>query len=167
MMLLKLKRNWFGPNGVRYRARDGLHQVPEAIAAQAPSDAVVYDDNGMALPSRGAKPLPGYGAKPLHEQLLDTIPGAGVSHVEKSASGGSIDNPVGMSDEDREKAEKEAEKDREKQAEAEHKEEQSKVTEALKKVPELEENIQKATDPVAEASKTGPAPKPQASPTKK
>lgn len=52
-VLLELKRNWFGPDGVRYRAEvrgsRHRHRVPDAVAAQAPTDAKVYTADGKFL----------------------------------------------------------------------------------------------------------------------
>lgn len=52
-VLLELKRNWFGPDGTRYReeGKGGKqrHRVPLEVAVQAPSDAKVYDLSGKFL----------------------------------------------------------------------------------------------------------------------
>lgn len=78
-MLVKLKRNWFGPNGVRYRVRDGLVEVSSDALPHLPSDAEIWASKG-SLPDKGTPVMPGYGGKPLHEQALDMVPGAAPVH---------------------------------------------------------------------------------------
>lgn len=157
MALLKLKRNWFGPDGVRYRARDGLHQVSDEVAAQAPSDAEVFDDNGKSLPSRAPLPLPGFGAKPLHEQVLDLIPGAAPMHVQKIATS---DAPTLALDETEQKkvAETIAEREKltaEQAKDPDHGDDQAKIDSGLAVAEKVEEKIAEATDPVETGAKLG------------
>ena len=43
-MLVRFKRNWFGPNGVHYKTRDGLAEVPDEFAlAEAEGDLNAAD----------------------------------------------------------------------------------------------------------------------------
>jgi hypothetical protein len=156
MPFIKLKRNWFGPNGVRYKARNGLIQVSDEVAAAAPSDAEIFDDNGKSLPSPALKPLPGFGAKPLHEQVLDTVPGAAPLHQIKTAYSGVTDQ-VPVSEAKQASIDADTEERKKIAAEAaktpEHQEAQKSIDEALEVTPILEENIEKATDPVATAAR--------------
>lgn len=96
-MLVKLARNWFAPDGVRYRTRDGLAEIPEELRDKLPSDARIVSETGT-LPSDGPKPIPGFGAKPVHEQTLDLIPGAAPTH-QMTYAAGSGQNPAKEDDE--------------------------------------------------------------------
>lgn len=174
MALVNFRRNWFGPNGVRYRRRDGLVQVPDDYIPLLPRDAEVFDDHGKALPSKSKEPLPGFGAKPLHEQNLDLIPGAAPVHMERVASSGPSPAQPVLSEEEEEKRAKEAEKASEElagadpeAAEKQHKEESAAIQAGIDKVQELEKKQAEANDPVEAASKPGSAPKPAVPPTKK
>lgn len=80
-MLVRFKRNWFGPDGVRYRTRDGLAEVPEGLRDQLPKDAEIIEDKAFAeLPQKSLSPQPGYGAVPEWEQKLADL-GAAPTHV--------------------------------------------------------------------------------------
>lgn len=79
-MLVKLRRNWFGPDGVQYRAGQGLAEIGDDLKDELPTDAVIVSEDGT-LPSRGTPTIPGYGGKPQHEQVLDLIPGAAPTHL--------------------------------------------------------------------------------------
>lgn len=78
-MLVKLARNWFAPDGTRYRSRMGLVEIPEGMKDALPTDALIMSPGGT-LPSPAPKPQPGFGAKPKHEQVLDQIPYAAPTH---------------------------------------------------------------------------------------
>lgn len=174
MPFIKLKKNWFGPEGVRYKARDGLIQVSEEIAAQAPTSAEIFDDNGKSLPSRSPVPRPGHGAKPIEEQRLDLIPGGAPTHLISQATGTAP--APGLLDEDDLKAVEESRKKRaalrtEQAKTTEHKEEQETINKMVDVAQAQEIADKQATDPVAVASGQVPAsssaPKPVATPTKK
>lgn len=80
-MLVSIKRDWFGPGGKIYTKGTIEYNGPED---QLPSDAVVVSEDG-SFPVRENTPKAGFGAKPLEEQVLDLIPGAGVTHTISSA----------------------------------------------------------------------------------
>lgn len=148
MALIKLKRNWFGPNGVRYRAREGLHQISEEMAKQAPSDAVLFDDGGKPLPSLALEPVAGFGAKPMHEQLRDLVPSPVAPAVEVELT----EEEVKKRDAEAEKARAETAAKVAKEAEAAHDDDQAKVTESLIIAEKVRVDIEKVTDPIAAAS---------------
>lgn len=83
-MLVKFKRNWFGPDGKTYK---GLDEVPNDYADQLPTDAIVMSDDGT-LPSNAVPVKAGFGAKPEFEQVLDQIPYAAPTHMISHATGG-------------------------------------------------------------------------------
>lgn len=86
VMLVKLKRDWFGPGGTLYRTDQGLAELDEKLRHELPSDAVIVEYKATGgLPSKGPRPLPGFGAKPLHEQVLDQIPYAAPLHMQTPA----------------------------------------------------------------------------------
>lgn len=58
-MQVVFKRNWFGPNGVRYRSRNGEQPVPDDLEDQLPSDAVVIGKPHVAKPPE-VKPHEGF-----------------------------------------------------------------------------------------------------------
>lgn len=43
-MKVKLKRNWFGPDGGRYRERSNPHEMPDDWKAKLPPGAVVLEE---------------------------------------------------------------------------------------------------------------------------
>lgn len=86
-MLVKLRRNWFGPNGVQYLTRDGPNEVPDEYRDQLPSDAVILTEKAITFDT-GKPKLPGFGAKPLHEQVLDEIPYQAPTHMITQAGTG-------------------------------------------------------------------------------
>lgn len=49
MAKIKLKRNWFGPGGQRYKAAAGLHSIPDELLSQVPTDAEVFTDDGKPV----------------------------------------------------------------------------------------------------------------------
>lgn len=79
-MLVRLRRNWFGPNGVQYRAGQGLAEIGDDLKDELPTDAVIVSEDGT-LPSRGTPTIPGFGGKPQHEQMLDMIRFAAPTHL--------------------------------------------------------------------------------------
>lgn len=90
MALVNFKRDFFDRDGKYYTA--GTHEYNGPTEDKAgnpllPSDAVVVE--GAALPFQQESPIPkpGFGAKPLEEQVLDMIPGAGDDHQIHSAGG--------------------------------------------------------------------------------
>src|SRR5574339_655225 len=85
-MLVKLRRNWFGPNGVQYRPQDGLAEVSDEFRDQLPSDAEIVSDKGMPFDT-GKPKLPGFGAKPAHELVMDEVPNAAPTHLITEAAG--------------------------------------------------------------------------------
>jgi hypothetical protein len=53
-MQVKLQRDWFGPEGVRYRSKGRMgalfiRTVPDEFLSKLPSDAEVYDESGKKL----------------------------------------------------------------------------------------------------------------------
>lgn len=160
MALVRLKRNWFGPNAVRYRSRDGLIQIPDELVPLVPSDAEVYDDNGKSLPSKSLEPLPGFGAKPLHELNLDLIPGGAPVHLAKVATSEGPDIPLSAEEQKKhdDAAKVASEKLRDtrpdgKTAEEAHKEEQAAVTTGIAQAQAAKEAQDKVLDPIEHASK--------------
>ncbi len=155
MTLLKLKRNWFGPNGVRYKARDGLVEVPKEIADLAPSDAVRYDTDA-SLPTRSLEPLPGFGAKPLNELNMDLIPGAAPTKVMTSVGRNSPADPNDPEEQERlKKAAAAEELLRGTDTKAEEKkaaDETAAIEAGIKVVEELQEKQAEANDPVQAAA---------------
>ena len=75
-MLVKFKGDFFAPGGVLIEKGLREYNGPED---QLPSTAVIIDRQGR-LPLQSNSPKAGHGAKPLEEQVLDLIPGAGVTH---------------------------------------------------------------------------------------
>lgn len=64
-MLVKLKRSWFGPTGVRYRALDRFRQpwfqpIDDELLAVLPSDALVQHEGEVVRADelRKRKPVP-------------------------------------------------------------------------------------------------------------
>jgi hypothetical protein len=86
-MIVKFRRNWFGPNGVQYKTSEGPNDVPDQYRDQLPSDAVVLTEKSIAFDT-GKPKLPGFGAKPMHEQVLDEIPNAAPTHMITEAGTG-------------------------------------------------------------------------------
>ena len=86
-MLVKLRRNWFGPNGVQYLTRDGPNEVPDIYRDQLPSDAEILTEKPITFDT-GKPKLPGFGAKPMHEQVLDEIPYQAPTHMITQAGTG-------------------------------------------------------------------------------
>lgn len=82
-MLVKFKRDFFGPDGVLYSK--GTQEYNGEVD-KLPSDALVVSESGT-LPVHSNTPKAGFGAKPLEEQVLDLIPGAGETHLIDSAGG--------------------------------------------------------------------------------
>lgn len=85
-MLVKLRRNWFGPNGVQYRTQDGIAEISKDLRDQLPPDAMIISEDDMKFDT-GKPKLPGFGAKPAHELVLDEIPGAAPTHMIIAAAG--------------------------------------------------------------------------------
>lgn len=75
-MLVKFKNDFFAPGGVLIEK--GVREY-NGEEDQLPSSAIIVDRQGR-LPVMSNTPKPGHGAKPLEEQVLDLIPGAGVTH---------------------------------------------------------------------------------------
>lgn len=69
-MLVKLMRNWFGPDGVRYRSKDRtgypfFQDIPSELTAELPSDAVVQTPAGEKTAAELRKaPAPAAAPKP-------------------------------------------------------------------------------------------------------
>lgn len=49
-MRITLKRNWFGPDGVRRRERDNPHEVPNDWKDKLPAGAKVLDEPEVKAP---------------------------------------------------------------------------------------------------------------------
>lgn len=171
MAFIRLKRNWFGPNGVRYRARDGLIQVPDAYVDLAPSDAEVFDDNNQPLPSKSKQKMPGHGAKPLHELNMDLIPGMAPTHMIATVATEAPRPP--LSDEERKKHNEAAEKavddlrlDSRKASSEAQKEEGEAIQKGIDLVQELQEKQAEANDPIeAAANRDAGGTRPTSAPT--
>lgn len=158
MAIVRLKRNWFGPNGVRYRSRDGLIEIPDEHVALLPSDAEVY--NGQGLPSKAPRPMPGFGAKPLHEQTLDLIPFAAPTHQQAVVTSETV-RPVTLSESEQKKHDEAAEKasdalaearDGGKSAEDKQKETQAAIQKGIDLATAAVKEQDKVLDPIATAS---------------
>lgn len=122
-MLVQFKRNWFDPAGRQFRTQDGIADVPESYSFPdsaaypggatvptrelLPKDARVVGD--LPLPDASKPKLPGFGAKPMHEQVLDQIPGAAPLH-QFTPAGQNLAPAEEPSEEDVEKGVKRAEK---------------------------------------------------------
>lgn len=93
MALVRLRRDWFAPNGVRYLVREGLADVPDewVDAKLLPPDSEVINAD---LPTVSKPKLPGFGAKPMHELALDEIAGAAPTH-QITADAGESQSAVG------------------------------------------------------------------------
>lgn len=148
-MLIALKRDWFAPGGVLYKQGTVEYSGPEE---ELPSDALIVSENGR-LPVRENTPKAGFGAKPLEEQVLDLIPGAGVSH-QMPVGAPSAPAPK-LTEAEREKAEadtetahKAAEAEKAKQVEADNKVTKKEVAEGLVNAEEAAKLVTKATDPL-------------------
>lgn len=147
-MLVSLKRDFFGPGGVFYGKGTVEYNGDEKLL---PSDAVIVSEGGR-LPVRENTPKPGFGAKPLEEQVLDLIPGAGVSHqIDVSAP---VKAPV-LTEEQRKERQAENDKAAEaarveaaKQTDKDNAELKSEVEEGLKNAEKAAEAVTKATDPI-------------------
>lgn len=88
-MLVKFKRDFFGADGVLYPK--GTREYNGDLE-KLPSDAVVVSESG-SLPVHSNTPKAGFGAKPLEEQVLDLIPGAGETHQIEPAGGNAAGEP--------------------------------------------------------------------------
>lgn len=148
-MLIALKRDWFAPGGVLYKAGTVEYAGSEN---ELPSDALIVSENGR-LPVRENTPKAGFGAKPLEEQVLDLIPGAGVSH--QMPVGAPAAPAPALTDAEREKADAEAEEARKaaeaekaKQTEAENKVTKEDVAKGLANAEAAAKLVTKATDPL-------------------
>lgn len=158
-MLVIFKRNWFSPDGIRYRARDGLQEIPERFRDLLPKDAEVYE--GGNLPSKSIQPKPGFGAKPIEEQITDLIPGASPVHVlepnRQSALGPGEDNTPEGAERRARAAEAEAALQDRKGTSAEaldkkHAETQEAIDKGLGLAHAAEDVVTIATDPVQAAA---------------
>lgn len=85
-MLVRFKRNWFGPNGVRYKTRDGLAEIADDLRDQLPKDAEVIETSVKELPAKSLAPQPGFGAIPEWEQKLADL-GAAPTHTITAGAG--------------------------------------------------------------------------------
>lgn len=150
-MLVKLRRNWFAPNGIRYRTRDGLAEIPEDMEKLLPSDAVILSKKDT-LPLKGELKQPGFGLKPEHEQVLDLIPYAGPSHIATPGAGAGVENvdlhpaKTPPSEKELEAAEKERERseaDAERTRKAEVKEEAKAVSAGVKEAEKVAKDLKK------------------------
>ncbi len=126
-MLVRFKRNWFSPDGVRYKTRDGLHEIGDSLREFLPKDAEIVSEN-ETLPDKGLKPVPGYGAIQEWEQKLADV-GAAPTHLITAGAGEGQAPSKGDALDDDGSAKREA-KDR---AEAEKSAEDRKVANAPKK----------------------------------
>jgi hypothetical protein len=112
-MLVNFKRDFFSASGAYYEAGTREYNGPvedKAGNSLLPSDAVIVSEDG-SLPFQPNSPIPkpGFGAKPLEEQVLDMIPGAGDDHQIHAADPGSAPTPLTQEQkEEKEKAAGEA-----------------------------------------------------------
>lgn len=148
-MLVRLRRNWFGPDGIQYRATQGLAEISADLRDELPSDAVIVSEDGT-LPSRGTPTIPGFGGKPQHEQVLDLIPYAAPTHLLRRAAG-EMPNADGLNPP---KAPpptaKEAEKLEAERVERERKEHAEAVKESEAKLAEVREDVEEGIARAAE-----------------
>lgn len=160
-MLVSLKRDFFGPGGVLYKKGTVEYNGAEE---SLPSDAVIVSENGR-LPVRSNTPKPGFGAKPLEEQVLDLISGAGVSHQIDVTPGKDAPRLTEAErkeqDEKAAKAEEAAAAERKKQTEKEDAELKADVAEGLKNAEKAAEAVTKATDPIQGLFTDDEKPKPK------
>lgn len=98
-MLVRFKRNWFGPNGVHYKTRDGLAEVPDEFKDKLPSDAEIVNQD-LILPSKGMEPIAGFGAIPEHEQKLADVGAAPTKQITRGAGEGQEPSKGDALDED-------------------------------------------------------------------
>lgn len=159
-MLIALKRDWFAPGGVLYKQGTVEYAGPEE---ELPSDALIVSENGR-FPVRENTPKAGFGAKPLEEQVLDLIPGAGVSH-QMPVGAPSTPAPK-LTDAEREKAGAEAEEARKaadaekaKQADAANTATKEDVAKGLANAEAAAKLVTKATDPLEAIFDKTPTPK--------
>jgi len=147
-MLIKLKRSFFSADGVLYPK--GLVEY-NGDPKQIPSDAKIMSKDGT-LPVRENTPKAGHGAKPLEEQVLDLIPGAGVTHqldLTTTAAPTLSDAEKKEKQEANDKAAAEADKDKAKAADKASAEDKKEVAEGLKNAEKAAEAVKEATDPLA------------------
>ena len=89
-VLLELKRNWFGSDGVRYRAEHrGVrqrHLVDVTVAIQAPSDSKVYSEAGAFLGYRKDWSQEAEAAQKRTESLRADVRAARAVAVDAAAS---------------------------------------------------------------------------------
>ncbi len=146
-MLVNFKREFFGPGGVLYqKGTQEYNGDPDLL----PTDALVVSEKGT-LPVRENTPKAGHGAKPLEEQVLDMIPGAGKTHqIDVTPAPDLV-----LTDAQREEKEKEAakvaaddEKAKAKADDAEAKDLKESVEKALPAAEKAAEAVAKATDPL-------------------
>jgi hypothetical protein len=87
-MLVNFKRGFYhSPTGVYYARGTQDYSGDER---ELPSDALLMSRDAT-LPTASVQPMPGFQAKPIHEQRLDLIPGAAPTHEIAAIRGGSTD----------------------------------------------------------------------------
>lgn len=153
-MLVKLQNDWF--DGQVFHKK-GVTFEYNGDPKLLPRTAVVLSDKGLPLTSTANTPKPGFGAKPVEEQILDMV-GAGPTHqIETGVVDTGITPAPEPTEEEKAKAsEAEAKAARTEQQEAHDKDvaEARKETEAALIVAEKAVTIvEKANDPFATLSK--------------
>jgi hypothetical protein len=87
-MIVKLKRSWYGPNGVRYPVdhnNDTFDNIPEELRDQLPSDAEVLSDKPAAKPKNedAGKPLKDFDeARKTEDVVAETLKAKGADGEE-------------------------------------------------------------------------------------
>lgn len=147
-MLIKLQRGWFSPDGVLYQK--GVIEFNGDVST-LPSDALIVSEKGT-FPVRENTPKAGFGAKPLEEQVLDLIPGAGKTHQLDLTS---TSAPV-LSEAERKAKEEELAKEKAADDKADAKdqekalaEQKAEVEAGLKNAEKAAEKVEQVTDPLA------------------
>lgn len=149
-MLVNFKRDFFAADGTLYSkgTREFNGPVEDKNGnSLLPSTAQIVDENGH-LPVQANTPKAGHGAKPLEEQVLDLIPGAGETHQIQQADGGGA-APV-LTAEERHDKETAAEKQRSEEREAAKKGDDAEAKELAKDVKTGVANAEKAAEQVKE-----------------
>ena len=159
-MLIKLQNDWFDGQNFHKKLVTTEYNGPKELL---PSSAVILSEDGT-LPVGDNTPKPGFGAKPVEEQILDML-GAGPTHQIETSAGGALpsvrltqEELDKRSDEARQAADDAANSSNERREELVKKMQQE-TAEALPKAHEAAERVEKAIDPLADIFSKGDAPK--------
>lgn len=152
LMLVKLANDWF--DGFKYHKK-GVVEF-NGREEDLPSSAVKLTDKGLPFVSTANTPKPGFGAKPVEEQLMDLV-GASDTHqieVGPGSSGGitpapepSLSDKLQANSEASEKREA-ARAEQQKRHDADVAEAQKGTEAALKVAEKVAEDVAKSTDPI-------------------